>query len=687
MTDWFRGDLRLDHEDASALHAHPIFCIVFVHMLYRDGALVETLLHDGPLNAVNAALTLRRRGQLDHATRRMLDSALEHGDGTARLLALHALAPQHDEPTRARVLGALRSDDKGMREHAAWVLGEGPPDPRALPGLIQILDGGGYGGMLAQLTLERWSSRERGLVVAALTEALRTTSEADRRTRYAETLGLLRHRSLPGPGAARGARRSARPGLRLAQVMLQGRLDGELTGAGAGDGGGLATLLVSLTRALDAHPGVAEVVTFTRAFVDPAMPALYRAPYEEIGMHSSLERLRYGPGHYLPTSEQWPFRAQIERELLYALHRRGGLDAAHLRFADVGTFAAARVLRRLGIPIVFTLAPDPHGVLLSAEAAGNLSRETFAAADLEQHYVFRARLVDWMLQHADALALLPRPGGEDELRALLGPAYDAVPRERLRTVPEGIAIREGRRRTRLRAVSGTPAPAPAAAIEALSTAVRALPPERHELPLLVTVGRLHRVKGIPLLVDAWSGDDALSSSFNLLVVGGELERPTAEERLVLDEIDAVCRRRPRALDGLVLLGHRPNGEIPLVLEAAAEGVPGVVAPGGVYACASLKEEFGLALLEALAAGLSAVAPETGGPPTYIDDGRTGVLVDTTSITALREGLHRAAGARLDEARAARARRLVAERFTVTAMADELVSLYENATGADEVQAA
>jgi len=107
----------------------------------------------------------------------------------------------------------------------------------------------------------------------------------------------------------------------------------------------------------------------------------------------------------------------------------------------------------------------------------------------------------------------------------------------------------------------------------------------------------------------------------------------------------------------------------------------------VYACASRKEEFGLALLEALAAGLSAVGPNAGGPPTYIDDDRTGFLTDTTSIAGLRDGLHRAAAARLDEARAARARRLVSERFTVTAMADKLVSLYEDVRGASEMEAA
>ena len=121
------------------------------------------------------------------------------------------------------------------------------------------------------------------------------------------------------------------------------------------------------------------------------------------------------------------------------------------------------------------------------------------------------------------------------------------------------------------------------------------------------------MKGIPLLVDAWSGDPALHANFNLVVVGGGLESPTPEEQLVLDEIAAVCRRRPTARDGLVLLGHWPNSDVSQLLEVAVEGIPGVVAPGGVYACASRKEEFGLALLEALAAGLSAVGPSTGGP--------------------------------------------------------------------------
>jgi glycosyltransferase involved in cell wall biosynthesis len=655
--------------------------------MFKPRTLLATLRHGSILDAVNAALALRQAGGLDRHVVEALGSEIERGDGTARLLALHSLAQQRDEMTQLRFLNALMGDDRGVREHAAWILGDRPPDARALPSLIEVLDDGGFGGMLAQLTLERWGLQEAGLVAEALDAALGRAVESDHAARYVETLGLLPHLAGPVPASiGRNMRPAARTGLRLAQVMLQGRLDSGLTGAGAGDGGGLATLLVSLTRALDAHPSVAEVITFTRGFADPTMPELYSPRRDRVGLHSSIERLRFGSDSYLATSEQWPFRVQIEQELTRALRSTQGFDAAHLRFADIGTFAAARVFRRLGVPIVFTLAPDPHAVLRDAEASGELSRETFAAADLEHHYVFRARLVDWMLRHADALATLPRPNGDDDFRALLGAPFDAVPRRRLRRIPEGITI-DAHRRNRRPLASPASATQPRDVSGALSHAIQELPSARRGLPLILTVSRLHRVKGIPLLVDAWSGDPELFADFNLVVVGGGLERPTAEEQLVLDEIAAICRRRESARDGLVLFGHWPNDDVSRLLGIAAEGIPHEVAPGAVYACASRKEEFGLALLEALAAGLSAVGPNAGGPPTYIDDDRTGFLTDTTSIAGLRDGLHRAAAARLDEARAARARRLVSERFTVTAMADKLVSLYEDVRGASEMEAA
>ena len=598
----------------------------------------ERRLLEAPLlEAVTSTLALRRRG-IDDARGRRLARAARRSDPTAQLLVLHALA------RGGRGTGRLVVDDlvaaAERRAHAAWVLGEGPLYPRAVAPLTALAARGGFPSMVAELTLERW-----------------------RRT--------------PAPALPR-ARTTSTRGLRIAQVSLQGRLDAELRGAGAGDGGGLATLLVSLTRALDAHPAVSEVVTFTRAFEDPSFPGLYSLPQEPIGRRSRIARLRYGSDTYLPTARQWEYRREIELALAAAVARHGPFDVAHLRFADVGTFVAARVFRRLGVPVVFTLAPDPHSVLRDAEATGRLDRSTFPVADLEQHYVFRAWLVDRMMREAAALAVLPRPGLERELRDLLGPAFGAVHPDRLWAIPEGIAVDAAARR---------PIGAGGPAIRSLASAIATLPACRRGLPLLVTVARLNRVKGIPALVEAWAGDPRLLESFNLAIVGGDLEHPTPEERHVIDEIEAVSARLPQARSGLVTLGHRPHDEVPQLLRAAAHGITGAVAAGGVYACPSRKEEFGLSLLEALAAGLPVVAPDRGGPPTFVEDGTTGFLVDTTDLASLRAGLRRAASVRLDAERATRARSLVEERFTIDAMAGRLVDLYEDVTRRRALRAA
>ena len=84
---------------------------------------------------------------------------------------------------------------------------------------------------------------------------------------------------------------------------------------------------------------------------------------------------------------------------------------------------------------------------------------------------------------------------------------------------------------------------------------------------------------------------------------------------------------------MTVLGHRPPADICDLLVHAAEH-------DAIYVCASDKEEFGLAIVEALAAGLVVVAPQRGGPRTYIDHGRNGVLCDTASVPAIAEAIDR-----------------------------------------------
>ena len=115
--------------------------------------------------------------------------------------------------------------------------------------------------------------------------------------------------------------------------------------------------------------------------------------------------------------------------------------------------------------------------------------------------------------------------------------------------------------------------------------VAALPPTRHGLPIVLSVGRLNELKGMARLVEAFATDAALRARATLVIVGGDLDDPTSAEAMELARIRAAQAAQPDLATALVLLGHRPNGEV-----AAARGSP---AMGGAYACASRKEEFGL----------------------------------------------------------------------------------------------
>ena len=168
--------------------------------------------------------------------------------------------------------------------------------------------------------------------------------------------------------------------------------------------------------------------------------------------------------------------------------------------------------------------------------------------------------------------------------------------------------------------------------------VAALPPGRHGLPIVLSVGRLNELKGMARLAEVFASDSALRARATLVIVGGDLEDPTPTEATELARIRAAQAAQPDLSACLVLLGHQPHGEIAQPPAAARYGAGGSIGPDGAYACASRKEEFGLAIVEALAAGLPVVAPLSGGPPTYVEQGRTGFLVDTGDRAALARGV-------------------------------------------------
>jgi glycosyltransferase involved in cell wall biosynthesis len=584
--------------------------------------------------------------------------------------------------------------------------------------------GGGFAGMLAQQTLGRQVVHPGGDLRAPVVALLRGQAAPGPRARLVETLGLDPRREAAsvvervaldageatavrsaavaavgdhgGPGArallaglassddgdlatqallallAASPRRAhsgdSPPGLAIAQLFLHADLDPGLTQAGAGDTGGIASLLVLLAQALTDAPQVARVLTLSRgagtdALADALWPRAEGASFGAVPMPRA------------PMRDAWEHLVLVERGIRRQLLAQGPFDVLHLRMADVGTLAAARVARELGVPVVFTAAPDPHAPLDALGELDDRARAQLGARDARDHWWFRARLVERLTRESQGIAVMPRADAMRELPRLLGvdPGEFAA---RAAVIPEGVhagTLRTARADARR---AGSPPPV----IADLQRRTAAMPAERRALPLLVTVGRLAAVKGTDRIVAAWAGDPALRAAMNLVVVGGDLAHPSPEEREMLSAIDAALGSAPPAREGLVMLGHRPHLDAARVLAHAAAGA-------GVYVCGSAKEEYGLAIVEALGAGLVVVAPRAGGPATYLDDGRTGVLVDGTSIDAIRAGIHRARELAGVPGRAGAARARVLGEMTIERMAGRLVDLYQRALVAEPVAAA
>ena len=695
------------------------------------------------LRLVDDLVEAAARDLLGRSLPELVEAARAPGDDLTAIAAVHALGALPGglgQPTLLALLGARADEAAHLREHAAWALGQGRATDAALAPLVASVVTGGFSGMLAQGTLEAWSPLVPDAVRAALETALATTVDAGSRARLVETLGLVPGRATVAlllaraadddePTASRAAavaalgddprgagpevvralktlaagdgplaqtaetalhdlaapgRPTARDGrgpadLAVLQLFLHADIDAQLSHSGRGDNGGIATLLVQLGDALvDGDRAVSRTVTVSRGRPADAMAGF--GALRDPGHHYASVPLLGAPVH---AADAWPLRVVARRGIRRILRAAGPVDVVHLRMADVGSMAAAEAAAELGVPVVLTLAPDPHAQVDARERAGTLNRSGFGATDHVEHLVFRDRLLRGLADRAAHLVLFPRPELDRDLRELIGVDL-AEPTVPASVVAEGVDLAGIRRAAAVVAAAGEVGELTPPTLLDLDALLGTLPPERRGLPLALTVGRLHPVKGMATLVETWAGHRELAARCNLLVVGGDLKAPSDDETRELARIHAAVPPSEAARRGLLLAGHRPNPVVAVWMAATRLGRPGLAAPHGVYVSASLKEEFGIAIVEAMASGLVVVAPAGGGPATYVQEDLTGVLVDTTSPEALAGAVGRAltlADDPLGTERADEARVLLRDRFGIATMATALDGVYQRVAAA------
>jgi glycosyltransferase involved in cell wall biosynthesis len=134
--------------------------------------------------------------------------------------------------------------------------------------------------------------------------------------------------------------------------------------------------------------------------------------------------------------------------------------------------------------------------------------------------------------------------------------------------------------------------------------------------VLLSVGRFTEVKRLPLMIEAFARAQAgFAERAALVLVGGHPGEWEGEHPL-----EAIERTGARAV---FLAGWHGHGELPAYLRA-----------GDLLVHASVREQFGQVLIEAMACGLPAIAVDRGGPASIVDDPQTGWLVEADDAAAL-----------------------------------------------------
>ncbi|WP_309127660.1 glycosyltransferase family 4 protein [Microbacterium sp.] len=133
--------------------------------------------------------------------------------------------------------------------------------------------------------------------------------------------------------------------------------------------------------------------------------------------------------------------------------------------------------------------------------------------------------------------------------------------------------------------------------------------------LLVAVGRLGRMKGFDLLIDAVSRIDDV----RLEIVGDGPERDALQQRIESAGLNSRVR----------LLGERD-----------ASGVAERIAAATAVVVPSRSESFGIVALEAWRGGAPLLMTTRGGAAEFVRDGEDGLLVDPLDIEALATTIRR-----------------------------------------------
>ncbi len=436
------------------------------------------------------------------------------------------------------------------------------------------------------------------------------------------------------------------------------------------DFGGQLVYVKNVALALAALGHRVDVVT--RRIDDPDWQE-FAAAEDSYGGRVRILRIECGDDNrFLRKEELWPYLGRDwVPNIIDHYRREGGLpDAATGHYGD-GGLAAALLQQGAYVPYTFT------GHSLGAQKFDKLVAAGGDVAGLDAHYRFARRLEAERIAMNHAGVVITSTGQErfDQYgHAAYHGAIDPSDDERFAVIPPGVAldvfgkdVRHATEEETRRLVD-----------ERLA---RDLAPDRRSLPAVVASSRLDPKKNPVVLARAFATSPELQEAANLIFITGALENPLHSdvgagptEQQVLKELrDAVASG---GLTGKVsAFGLQGQAALSASYRYLAER-------RSVFALTALYEPFGLAPLEAAAAGLAVVATRNGGPSESLVEGdqEYGVLIDPTDAGDVARGLLRALGPEWDRLSAA-GRQRVLDRYTWDRTAEGYLAAIQRAQAA------
>jgi len=379
-----------------------------------------------------------------------------------------------------------------------------------------------------------------------------------------------------------------------------------------------------------------RVDVLTRQIVDGAWPEFAeRFDGYPGAANVRIVRLPAGPQRFLRKELLWPHLARDWVPNVLAFYRGAGHlpDSFTAHYGD-GGLCGALIQVQTGVPFTFTA----HS--LGAQKMDKLHVTRANLAQMEEHYHFGRRLVAERLS-MNRSAVNVTSTRQERFEQYGHPAYrgavDVHDGRRFAVIPPGVNL----------SIFG--ADARSEDEEAVHQHVqdrlaRDIAAGRRDMPVIVASSRLDPKKNHLSLVRAFAHSAALQERANLVIVTGALDDPLHEdtragpaERQVLAQMREVVKESH--------LGGKISAFALRGQPALAAAYRFLAERGSVFALTAHYEPFGLAPLEAAAAGLPVVVTQNGGPSESLrggDDGADeyGVLVDPADPTDIARGLER-----------------------------------------------